>query len=287
MRSITADRRPAARPAPPPAVRLAAACLAAAVVHGAWAQDALPRVPLAIASAPAAESAPPRDPVGAKVVAEVERLRRDPELAGTHKERHLRWTGRGWHLDWQPRESTPDLGWLEWLRSFVLFINDTSRLLLYALVAGVVAVLAVVGYRFASLRGFGGRGRRPDFVSHVGELDVRPESLPDDIAAAAWALWQAGRVQAALSLLYRGALSRLIHRHAVPISSSSTEGECLALARPHLDPAALRYLTQLVRAWEAGTYGRRELSAAMGESLCTGFASRLDAAAPAAPGAER
>jgi hypothetical protein len=271
MRSTTADRRPPAR--------LAAACLAALLAHAAAAQDAVPQVPLAIASAPEARHPQPRDPVGVKVVAEVQRLRHDPELAGSHKEHRLRWTSHGWNPEWD-RSPPGGLRWLGWLRSLVLFLNDTSRLLLYALVAALVAVLAVVGYRFASLRGFGARGRKPAFVSHVGELDVRPESLPDDIAGAAWTLWQAGRVQAALSLLYRGALSRLIHRHAVPISSSSTEGECLALARPYLGAEAQRYFTQLVRAWEAGTYGQRALSAAMGESLCSGFSSRLEAAEP-------
>lgn len=276
MRSTAADRHlPAC---------VAAACVAALLAHAAAAQDGVPLVPLAIASAPEGRHPAPRDPVGAKVVAEVDRLRHDPQLSGSHKERRLRWTGQGWNVDWPSHRETGVPGWVAWLRSLVLFLNDTSRLLLYALVAAAVAVLAVVGYRFASLRGFGARGRKPTFVSHVGELDVRPESLPEDIAAAAWSLWQAGRVQAALSLLYRGALSRLIHRHAVPISSSSTEGECLALARPYLDVAAQRYFTQLVRAWEAGTYGQRELSAAMGESLCTGFASRLEAAGPLPPG---
>ena len=47
---------------------------------------------------------------------------------------------------------------------------------------------------------------------------------------------------------------------------------------------ALRYVTQVVRAWEASIYGGRTLSAAMGEALCTGFAQRLDASAPAGAG---
>jgi len=118
----------------------------------------------------------------------------------------------------------------------------------------------------------------------VRDLDVRPESLPDDVGAAAWVLWQAGRVPEALSLLYRGALSRLIHQYRVPITASATEGECLELARGRLAAPALRYITQVVRAWEASTYGGRALSGAMGEALCTGFGERLDGR-PAAEGA--
>jgi hypothetical protein len=124
------------------------------------------------------------------------------------------------------------------------------------------------------------RSKAAAAVSHVRDLDVRPQSLPDDIGAAAWALWQAGQVPAALSLLYRGALSRMIHRFDVPITASATEGECLVLARGRLEPGALRYVTQVVRAWEANIYGGRGLSSAMGEALCTGFGPRLDASAP-------
>jgi len=144
--------------------------------------------------------------------------------------------------------------------------------------------LALVSLRHVvQLRAFR-RARAASAVSHVRDLDVRPESLPDDVGAAAWALWQAGRVPEALSLLYRGALSRLIHKYRVPITSSATEGECLELARPRLEAPALRYVTQVVRAWEASTYGGRALSTAMGEALCTGFRERLDGR-PAAGGA--
>ena len=50
------------------------------------------------------------------------------------------------------------------------------------------------------------RGCRTPFVapSHVRDLDIRPESLPDDVGAAALALWQRGEQRAALALLYRG-----------------------------------------------------------------------------------
>ena len=137
--------------------------------------------------------------------------------------------------------------------------------------------LALVSARhLVNLRTFERRVKAVAAVSHVRDLDVRLESLSDDVGAAAWALWQAGRVPEAMSLLYRGALSRLIHQYRVPITSSATEGECLDLARARLEPPTLRYVTQVVRAWEASIYGGRALSAAMGEALCTGFGQRLD-----------
>jgi hypothetical protein len=259
---------------------LAAACAGLAAV-GARAQDAVEA-----AAASAAEIAPAAsvavrnvDPRAARVESAVDKLRDDPLLSGKHMEHRLRWK------DDEPekKKKADDSSLLAWLAALGHFINDMSRFLLWGLVIVIVALALVSVRHLVQLRSFQRRAKAEAAVSHVRDLDVRPESLPDDVGAAAWALWQAGRVHEALSLLYRGALSRLIHRFRVPITASATEGECLDLARSRLEPGALRYVTQVVRAWEASTYGGRALSAAMGESLCTGFGQRLDAAAGGAP----
>ena len=229
--------------------------------------------PLPAASQAAGFVAGPRSTV---IQAAVGKLRDDPLLSGRHKEHRL---------EWQPKPSKKkkvdlDPSWLEWFASLARFLNDTSRFLMYGIVLVLVAVLLVSGRHLIQLRAFRRRVAAATAVSHVRDLDVRPESLPADVGAAAWALWRAGQVPAALSLLYRGALSRLIHRWHVPIAASATEGECLELARGLLEPGAQRYLTQVVRAWEANIYGYRQLSSAMGETLCTGFATRFDATPP-------
>ena len=215
----------------------------------------------------------------ARIDAAVRELRADPLISGQHKEHELQWKKDADKKPAKKPKPEPDP---HWFRSFVAFLNDTSRLLVWGLVLVLVAVLLVSGRHLLQLQGLRRRAAAPSVVSHVRDLDVRPESLPDDVGAAAWALWQADRVPAALSLLYRGTLSRLIHRHRVQITASSTEGECLALSSGLLEAEALRYVTEVVRAWEASTYGGRRLSAATGEALCTGFAARLDAAPAAA-----
>ncbi len=289
MRSTSADPRRRIR-----AVARFAACLVACLVLAGVAgqaraddaddaddtDDAIALVAGAAASAPMPGASQPdgfvAGPRSAAIEAAVGKLRDDPLLSGRHKEHRL---------EWQPKPSKrkkvdADPSWLKWFASLARFINDTSRFLLYGIVLVLVALLLVSGRHLVQLRAFRRRAAAATAVSHVRDLDVRPESLPDDVGAAAWALWQAGQVPAALSLLYRGALSRLIHRWHVPIAASTTEGECLELARGALEPGAQRYLTQVVRAWEANIYGNRQLSAAMGETLCTGFATRLDAAPP-------
>lgn len=280
MRSLRAD------------TRRALARLALLAVCAGAGQDAAQAQGLAIAgdaSASAPEFGSPRnepasDARAARIEAAVDKLRADPLLSGKHKEHRLRWKG---DVPPEPdkKPDADDSALVKWLVSLVRFINDTSRFLLWGGIAVLVAVALVSARHFVQLRGFRRRARAGSVVSHVRDLDVRPGSLPDDVGAAAWALWQAGQVPAALSLLYRGALSRLIHRFEVPITASATEGECLDLARGRLDPVALRYVTQVVRAWEASIYGGRALSLAMGEALCTGFRDRLDASARAAAGA--
>jgi hypothetical protein len=274
MRSLPTDRRRV----------LARAALVAAgalcVTPFASAQDGVGAA-TAVSAPVAAASANVADPRAARIEVAVDKLRTDPLLSGRHKEHRLRWE------DDEPRKkkppATPNLGFLAWLASLASFINDTSRLLLWGLAIVLVALALVSARHLVQLRAFR-RTAAAAAVSHVRDLDVRPESLPDDVGAAAWALWQSGQVPAALSLLYRGALSRMIHRFEVPITAAATEGECLALARGRLEPGALRYVTQVVRAWEANIYGGRGLSQAMGELLCTGFAQRLDASGPPAAG---
>lgn len=67
-------------------------------------------------------------------------------------------------------------------------------------------------------------------ATEVGGLDIRPESLPDDVAAAARALWAGGQRRAALALLYRATLSRLVSDHGLALYQGNTEGDCLRLA---------------------------------------------------------
>ena len=89
-------------------------------------------------------------------------------------------------------------------------------------------------------------------------LDLRPESLPDDIPAAARALLANGDMRGALALLYRGALSMLVHERDVHISIGDTEGDCVRLVTK-LGPAALAmYFESLVQAWGLVAYGGRK-----------------------------
>ena len=61
-------------------------------------------------------------------------------------------------------------------------------------------------------------------------MDLAPEKLPPDVGAAAAALAREGKLREALGLLYRGALSELVHKRGVQLLASHTEGEAVRLA---------------------------------------------------------
>ncbi|EJL76800.1 hypothetical protein PMI15_04873 [Polaromonas sp. CF318] len=251
-----------------------------------WRQ-ALARVLIAgcVAWAPAwagAQAAAPGEPPSRQQVkSAVERVRADPNLPGSKSEKSLRLKSQ----DKKPEDKKKDSDGFGWLKDFVTRVSEAARLLVWALGALALAWLVIRIRRWAQVRAGGGRHRMAPLPSHIGSLDIRPESLPDDVGSAVASLWQRGQRRPALSLLYRGALSRLVHLHAVPIRNASTEGECVALSEGRLAPPSLDFFARLVAAWQLAAYGGRLPPTAGVLALCAEFDARLGAPAAAAKAA--
>ena len=204
----------------------------------------------------------------------------DPLLGGWHMERKLRFKPDDKDDEREIKPHKPSQS--SWFDGFALWLAESGRLLIWLLGAIAVAMLLVSARRWFFVHG-GFAGRKPAVLpSHVRDLDIRPESLPDDIAGAARELWQRGEHRAALSLLSRGALSRLVHDHAVPIRAASTEGDCVTLARRVLAADAAAFFEQLVQAWLLLVYGARSPDDALVMSLCDRFDAELPAGKPPA-----
>jgi hypothetical protein len=239
------------------------AALAAALAQlGVGAQPAEPQ--------PAAEP-----PARADVRKALDMVENDPNLAKVRTVNMLRRaraepaTDEPWWYQWANAAARWARGLFEWLAA-------SGRYVVWAIGAVSAALLALYIVRVMRV---GGLPRVPgSFVapSHVRDLDIRPESLPDDIGAAALALWERGEQRAALALLYRGLLSRLVHVHGVPIRASSTEGDCLALAQPRLAAESASYAAQLVATWGTAVYGGSLPELRTVRSLCSEFAAALD-----------
>jgi hypothetical protein len=261
---------------------LAAVMLACAVVHAQPAASApVVDVPSASASATTSAAGPGVMPVPVKVaasaidaeavwIAEGE-VRADPLWAGEEKKKVLRFKKSKDEAPEKKLEKPEDFRW--WVE---MFKNLSAGLRVALWLIGAAALVWVLLRLRDWLKGQeGGSALKGAPPTHVGSLDIRPESLPDDIGAAARALWQRGEQRAALSLLYRGALSRLVHGHGVPIRSASTERVCLVLAAARVSPAALDFLSRLVSGWQTVAYAQRELAADRFEALCADFDARM------------
>jgi hypothetical protein len=97
------------------------------------------------------------------------------------------------------------------------------------------------------------------------------------LAQSSRALLWGALIVAALALLYRGLLSRLVHVHHLAIRDSTTEGDCLELIGAHLPEDRHQYSARLVRVWQRAVYGGTDPDSSIVYDLCDTFARALDA----------
>lgn len=146
-----------------------------------------------------------------------------------------------------------------WLQGFIEGLALIAELLLWLAVAALLLFLWLRRRQLIEMftRGASSRTKPYRPPEQLFGLQITPESLPDDVVAAARAAWEAGRHREALSLLYRGALAELVGQHRLDVPDSATEGELLALAREPLEAPAYDVLNRLTRAWQQVAYGHR------------------------------
>jgi hypothetical protein len=248
-------------------VRSRAKAVALAVLIG-------PLSPVAPA-ADAVKSAPPTNSAfsPAAMDAAIADLRHDPNLGGQTKIRTLRWVTKS-----QPRPPPTSPSWMIGLFDYA---GQFGGLLLWIVGAAGVAVAAVWILRLLK----SGAPRAVPAQSEVGErqvldLDIRPDSLPDDVSAAAIELVRAGRLRDSLSLLYRASLSSAVHRFGVTLSAHHTEREVLKAVKVALDDARARYFADLVAIRQRVVYAGEAVSPDAVLPLCGGFSTYFDRSPP-------
>lgn len=153
----------------------------------------------------------------------------------------------------------------------LILASGMRWLLLIALVCGIALLLTKIRV---------GRGRRrsdPEEVlpEVVAGLDIRPESLPDDVIEAARARWRDGDPRAALSLLYRGALAHLVRSRSLTLSESDTEGECLKRVRSTQQGGIVDAFASLTGAWQRIAYAHDAPSQERFDDLCGAWSPLL------------
>ena len=206
-------------------------------------------------------------PNHAAVKAAVEELRRDPNLGRTKTIKSLHWV-EGKRV---PALNEPP----NWIVGLFQFLSQAAGVLLWVAGGIGLAIAAIWVYRVVKTR----RAEQPPpaaaTASHVQDLDIRPASLPADVGGAALELLAAGRTREALSLLYRGALSRVVHNFSVVIGESYTEGEALRAVNQRLDQARVQYFSTLVGLWQRAVYAADIPAAEPVAALCREFSPVL------------
>jgi hypothetical protein len=199
---------------------------------------------------------------------EIREVLREPAFEQYRESRSWRYIGPGftWGDDEKPKRDNS----IDWGNLGRLFA-EMARALIWG-VAG--ALLAAVIYYLARNAPAWRRGAATGSFTPPPALfgmDIRPESLPPDVPGAATTLIEGGALRDALSLLYRGTLSVLVHREGLPLNAGDTEHECLRKARARCTPPVLTYFARLVVAWQAAAYAARMPERAVALELCTSW----------------
>jgi hypothetical protein len=209
-------------------------------------------------------------PTPADVQAAVETLRHDPNLGLEKSIRSLHWVAG--QKPEPPKDAPP------WIVSLFRFLASSGSLVIWVAGAIGLGVAAVWVFRLLRSRQSAPRVAAVQGTSRVRDLDINPNSLPADVGAAALRLLEAGRTREALSLLYRGSLSRVVHRFAVAVGESFTEGEALRAVGQRLDQPRVQYFAALVALWQRVVYAAEAPAPESVAVLCREFAPTFDAA---------
>lgn len=171
-----------------------------------------------------------------------------------------------WRLKYVgPEDDERDLTWYkELLRQITKalkiigkVIAQIGRVVMWIALAVLLVLVGWVIYRHWRLHGGGLSLSAKTPPTEVAGFDIRPESLPDDVAGAAQALFAAGKIRTGLSLLYRAALSALAHRVHVEFSRGDTEGDCLRRVRMAAAPG-VGFFEELTHAWQDVAYANHQ-----------------------------
>ena len=177
------------------------------------------------------------------------------------------------------------INFIEWWENNVDFGSDsdgentlltTAAWLKLLLITLAVVLFVYLLYRFRGPIRSLQRGQKRESTPEVMfGLDVRPESLPNDIPAQVMSFWRDNRHRDALGLLYRASLSRLIEQHALAFKSSYTEAECAALVKSRGIDSLSNYFAGLTRIWCHLAYGHELPAIEAIENLCEGWSAEM------------
>ncbi len=155
-----------------------------------------------------------------------------------------------------------------WLADILSLLAQGAEVVLWG-----VAILCIM-FIILRLKGFevpfmeAKKYAKPPPPTSLFGLELNQNTLPEDIISTAKDFWRRSPRQA-LSLLYRAALSDLVHAETLPLHNSHTEGECVRLfdKKTHSNPKSVFFQT-LTEQWVMLAYGHQRVSHKQFDALC-------------------
>lgn len=192
----------------------------------------------------------------------IEQVMQRPELDGWREVRRWQYIGG---------EESEEEDWNEWSDFGFdlgrLFARFTEAMLWGGLAIGLILLLV---HREKWLRLVWRTAPKPRVSApeRLFGLDIRPQSLPEDVVLSARLAWEAGRHREALSLLYRGALAALVHGQGIEFAEGDTERDCLRTLQPRVGEPLYEHFSRLTQAWQLVAYAHRRPADEAVYALC-------------------
>lgn len=163
-----------------------------------------------------------------------------------------------------------------------LLLSDISQGMMWV-GAGVVVLLLLYAFRNFLPAPRASKADEYQRPTNLFGLNVSPESLPADVSGTARNLVSQGQLREALSLLYRGALSALVHRYRVVVHAGDTEGDCTKSATLALAAPAAEYFRGLVATWQQTAYDASPPPPGEVDAMCREWADYFDPSRSGSP----
>lgn len=126
-------------------------------------------------------------------------------------------------FDKKEKPTLEDKEWGERMKTIALVLK-------YLVIGAGLAFLGWLLFRYSGKIFHFEKENRLQLATEVAGLDIRPESLPEDVAQSALDMWQLGQKRAAIGLLYRASIAHLVQHHELHINKGATEQDCLRLS---------------------------------------------------------
>ncbi len=154
-------------------------------------------------------------------------------------------------------ESAKDGFDFERFKDIAVYLAQIFKLLLILIIVILIAALLMSRDKWLHLLGIGSLPKTEKaMVESLFGMDLRPDSLPEDIAASARQLAESNDLRGSLSLLYRGVLSILVNQDKLAITDAHTENEILTLADNSIKNTRNNYLGRLTNEWIITAYSQ-------------------------------